>query len=133
MSLPGAHSTFTQQIVALIARLGRHSYSVYLWHMPVITIMVPIVMKLFGVGPSAAIEFVIYAVASILGGVLAAKAIEFPALALRDRCFPPDTGRRASVPSVGGTGSKESRTPAQHPPLVMSPARLAGISPQPDM
>ncbi len=67
-----------------LAFIGAHSYSIYLWHIPV---------RYFGLSwlprdwpPVAAV--VAYFVVAIVVGVLAAKLIETPFLRLRDRLFP---------------------------------------------
>jgi peptidoglycan/LPS O-acetylase OafA/YrhL len=67
----------------LLARIGVYSYSIYLWHMfyvwkvlPHLHIKAPMVLYWATV------------VGAILFGVVAAKAIEIPALHVRDRFFP---------------------------------------------
>ena len=76
------------RFVSIAAELGRHSYSIYLWHLPFIAVAVPVLMKIFRLSPNAAVEGLLYVVGSAACGVAAAKIIEFPALAVRDRYFP---------------------------------------------
>lgn len=70
------------------AWLGKHSYSVYLWHMLVLEVMQHV---LGGESPSFETflikEFLFFAVSWILGIVLA-RTIEFPMMRLRDKLFP---------------------------------------------
>jgi peptidoglycan/LPS O-acetylase OafA/YrhL len=74
-----------------VAFLGAHSYSIYLWHIPI---------RFFGpaflpreMAPLA--QAAAYLALSAVGGIVAAKLIESPFLAMRDRCFP--TRSRANV------------------------------------
>ena len=68
--------------------LGSHSYSVYLWHMPVNIWGYMLLRKAFG----SEVNWYIYAVTYFLGswiiGILLAKIVELPVLRLRDRRFP---------------------------------------------
>jgi len=67
-----------------LAFVGAHSYSIYLWHIPI---------RYFGLAwvprdwPPA-VSVPIYFALSIAAGVLAAKLVETSFLALRDRLFP---------------------------------------------
>jgi peptidoglycan/LPS O-acetylase OafA/YrhL len=67
----------------LAAWLGGHSYSVYLWHMPVAIWAVP---RLGLTDPWAVTGAGV--VASLAVGVVAAKLVEVPVLRLRDRFLP---------------------------------------------
>ena len=78
-----------------LAYMGFYSYSIYLWH-------VPLMLWLFGSllqpDPSVAaylLGFVGFALSSILLGIVMAKLIEMPALRIRDKFFPSKT--RASA------------------------------------
>lgn len=71
-----------------LAWLGRHSYSVYLWHLLVLEWLKPW-LRPDGSGWLAMIASeLLYHVASWTFGVVAARMIEFPVLRLRDRFFP---------------------------------------------
>ena len=71
-------------VVRVLAAVGAQSYSIYLWHEPVVSCLVPrLHVPLGGVHPllPAAIGFVV----SIALGMVMAQLIEVPVLALRDR------------------------------------------------
>jgi peptidoglycan/LPS O-acetylase OafA/YrhL len=71
-----------------LAWLGKHSYSVYLWHMLALEVMQHV---LGGESPDFGTflikEFLFFAVSWILGIVLA-RTTEFPMMRLRDKLFP---------------------------------------------
>lgn len=88
LSLPAGDGAISRNIFGLTGGIGRHSYSIYLWHLPVITMAVPLVMKVLHRRPSAGLEGGLYVVGALVCGIVMAKVIEFPALAVRDRYFP---------------------------------------------
>jgi peptidoglycan/LPS O-acetylase OafA/YrhL len=69
--------------VRAIAWLGPYTYSIYLWHIVVVrTVSVLLSTASYGV------VFGLYVAGSLIAGVGMAKAIEAPALALRERLIP---------------------------------------------
>ena len=65
-----------------LAAIGFYSYSIYLWHSPV--------ALTFAEVKDSAFSFWLYISLSLALGILMAKLIELPALALRERLFPAD-------------------------------------------
>jgi peptidoglycan/LPS O-acetylase OafA/YrhL len=72
----------------LLGSLGAQSYSVYLWHLPVLLWGVPLVEYFAGTHYSYGTQTALYVGGSFVVGVALARLIEVPALALRDRFFP---------------------------------------------
>ena len=81
--------------------LGAHSYSVYLWHLPVIHLGVPGLEKLTGITLAPITAACLAIGAAFAFGVVMAKLIEFPALALRERIYSSGTGDHACVIKKG--------------------------------
>jgi peptidoglycan/LPS O-acetylase OafA/YrhL len=84
-----------------LAFIGVYSYSIYLWHIPI---------RYFGLAwvprdwpPAVAV--LIYFALSIVVGILAAKLVEAPFLALRDRLFP--SRSQGKVPTAEEAPSPE--------------------------
>lgn len=71
----------------LLTYLGRHSYSIYLWHFPMLHGTRYLFGEVFGIPDPTISETAVYMGASFFVGVIMAKLVEFPALKLRDRLF----------------------------------------------
>ena len=81
-------SVAARKIGSAMAFVGRHSYSIYLWHVPIVAYGLKIVIALSPVPLSSSALTYIYAAASIPVGILMARVVEFPAVKLRDKLFP---------------------------------------------
>jgi peptidoglycan/LPS O-acetylase OafA/YrhL len=68
-----------------IASIGFYSYSIYLWHIPVQRILLPMILPRTA-DPMLALG--VYFALAIVGGIVLALLIEIPALRLRDRAYP---------------------------------------------
>lgn len=97
-------STGSSALRSLLARIGFHSYSIYLWHMPVLKLVISDVEPVVGNGPA----ILIYVAGSLAIGIAFTWCLELPMLALRDRWLPatrrerlragwPDARRTASA------------------------------------
>jgi peptidoglycan/LPS O-acetylase OafA/YrhL len=75
-------------IVAPLASLGAHSYSIYLWHLPVMLWVIPFAEQAAGIRFALGFRAVLSVFASLAFGTAMAKVVEGPALRLRDRWFP---------------------------------------------
>jgi len=75
-----------------LAWTGRYSYSIYLWHLP-------LVVAVF-TGPANLFLFLLYLAVSIAFGAAMSRLVEFPLLKLRERLFPP---RTTQPPDVAAT------------------------------
>jgi peptidoglycan/LPS O-acetylase OafA/YrhL len=70
-----------------LARVGAKTYSIYLWHVPVLAWVTPAVLATIS-SPPLWLTFAVYLIGSYVIGSEMARMVEFPALKLRDRWFP---------------------------------------------
>ncbi len=96
-----------------LALVGTHSYSIYLWHIPIRF------LGLDWVSPNCPVPLVIsiYLFVAIAVGIAASTIIETPFLAWRDRLFPT---RTAAMP--------QTRTPARAIPVAEESLEMAEYS-----
>ena len=102
-----------------LASIGFHSYSIYLWHMPVQIVLMPILVAALlpdTATPDMKFAFKtgVYLSASVIVGVWIGRLIEQPALSVRDRFFPTRAGGLAASASVPDA-------PQQWVPITPSP------------
>jgi peptidoglycan/LPS O-acetylase OafA/YrhL len=93
------------------AAIGAYSYSIYLWHILVSSSGVRVVERLLGMPLGFGGKVAAYLIGALAVGAVMARAVEFPALKLRDRWFPArDNGPlqhslSAATHSIGGDES----------------------------
>lgn len=93
-------------IESVIAAIGIHSYSIYLWHIPAKYLAREL---LSGVVPQGGVsEMVVYMVASVAAGVMMARLVEAPALRAREQWFP---AMRRRLHAEEGVARDRARAP----------------------
>ncbi|HEX4627877.1 MAG TPA: acyltransferase [Gemmatimonadales bacterium] len=80
-----------------VAAIGFYSYSIYLWHMPVISWLMPHLRRrgVFDFSNATlafTLDLAVYTIGSIALGIVMARIVEGPALRLRDRLFASRSG-----------------------------------------
>jgi peptidoglycan/LPS O-acetylase OafA/YrhL len=75
-------------ITRFLGFLGTHSYSTYLWHIPVLLWGIPFLEARMGGRLPFGVRAPLYIAGSFVAGIIMAKLVEYPALALRERLFP---------------------------------------------
>jgi peptidoglycan/LPS O-acetylase OafA/YrhL len=86
--LPRKVARFTEKIGTGCAYVGTHSYSIYLWHTPILVYFPLLLRKVAHIQPTGVPVKGIYIVACCVLGIAMANLIELPVLRLRDRFFP---------------------------------------------
>lgn len=86
--LKGRVARVAEQLGTGCAFLGKHSYSIYLWHTPLIVAFPVFERKVLHRELPFAALVAIYVVGSCALGIFFANLIEFPVLRFRDRFFP---------------------------------------------
>jgi peptidoglycan/LPS O-acetylase OafA/YrhL len=71
-----------------VGQVGAYSYSIYLWHMPVLVWALPVLESSLGTHFAPLPQLVLALAGSTVVGIAAALLIEVPVLHLRDRLFP---------------------------------------------
>jgi peptidoglycan/LPS O-acetylase OafA/YrhL len=74
--------------VQALSALGKHSYSIYLWHMFIVVWGFPLIEGTLDTELSQERRLALYLAGSFVVGVAMARGVEVPMLRLRDRLFP---------------------------------------------
>jgi peptidoglycan/LPS O-acetylase OafA/YrhL len=84
------HLSMTTWLHAMAARIGRYSYSIYLWHVTVLGIMYRLFSPSLEAGNAMHWTVAVGGTvsAAILFGALMSRLIEWPIIKIRDRVFP---------------------------------------------
>ncbi len=84
------HLSMTTWLHAMAARIGRYSYSIYLWHVTVLGIMYRLFSPSLEAGNAMHWTVAVSGTvsAAILFGALMSRLIEWPIIKIRDRVFP---------------------------------------------
>lgn len=107
--VPGNRVTFA------LGMVGAYSYSIYLWHLPVIDWGVPVLERLLARKLSFAAGLSAYIFGSILVGMIMVRLVEVPSLLLRDRWLP-------------ARGSSHPEEPSANPSLAaLDPDSASGL------
>jgi len=80
--IPFPASGLLRWLVKPFDYLGKHSYSIYLWHLPVMAWIVRPLMPEF-----TPLNFIVYFALSLIVGTFFSEILEMPILALRNRLF----------------------------------------------
>ncbi len=103
-------------ITRAFAFMGAHSYSIYLWHVPVLSWLVQgVFVRKFGLDSYSMMAVGLFAILSIVVGIAMAKLVEIPVLRLRDRFYPSRTDGLA--------------TAAESTPVVPAVTNMTPVSP----
>jgi len=116
--LPGVFRSAGDQL----ALVGRHSYSIYLWHQPVASWGLDFLHRKGHLPANHAAQFLIYFAGSLTMGIALSKIVEYPALKLRDKLFPSRSGILTNAsPHMAGAAATVAGggdlIPATVPPL----------------
>jgi peptidoglycan/LPS O-acetylase OafA/YrhL len=83
------------RLVGAMGAVGAFSYSIYLWHMPLLRMGIPMIEERLGGRFGFGARTAVYLGGSVVLGIVMARLVEVPALRLRDQRYP-SLARRAA-------------------------------------
>jgi peptidoglycan/LPS O-acetylase OafA/YrhL len=86
--LPESVEQVINPAIATVGAIGLHSYSIYLWHMPVARWGSQLLKTFVPYPVHYMVEFCLYIIGSIFLGVVLSHLVEIPILKLRDKLYP---------------------------------------------
>jgi len=95
------------KIIGALAPLGTYSYTIYLCHLPVAFWSIGHVLSPASLGWGRDAIFATYLLVSCGAGILLAKLVERPGLALRERLLPADAPSGTLRPAAAGSAREE--------------------------
>lgn len=103
-----------------IAAVGRHSYSIYLWHMTAYGIVIGMITGVYLGKPNwpvpYALHMAVFGASAIAVGIVMSLVIEVPTLKLRDRLSPRRSGALEPIKV------RETDSPPATKPIIATPA-----------
>lgn len=81
-------SSKSDSSVPIFSALGKYSYSIYLWHLPIHSLGLRFLHDKLNIHTSFFQDLTIYLCSSLILGVIMSKLVETPFLKLRDRLYP---------------------------------------------
>lgn len=107
--LGGKAAEFARWLGSGGAYIGRHSYSIYLWHLPFLA-FAPFVLRKIHLRLPEPVLGAFYFFGACALGIVLAHAIEFPVLKLRDQFFPARETVSKQTASTRGEPSQPSNS-----------------------
>ena len=83
----------SSRVLGALAAVGAFSYSIYLWHLPLLRLGIPTLERYAGAPFDFGARTALYLGGSVVLGMVMARLVEVPALRLRDRLYPSRAGR----------------------------------------
>ena len=108
-------AVFHNPVAKLLAYVGFFSYSIYLWFNPVAHDFIIMRWGRFGVHGAIGwmVDLLAYAALATVVGIVAARLVELPALAIRDRFFPSRAAASPVQPVMADVSDAGKKLPAE--------------------